>query len=166
MPFQPIPIPPTADPPAYFGAVKLPKRPAGAPAYLYNPRSVGDAVRKLTALHEHRTPPPRPAKTTAPSATPLGSLTPLDIGPLPEVPLTVGVQGWLTLIASKGSPPYHWVVTSGMVPPGMKLTEGGVIEGTPTAPGPFQFTVRAEDSSGNFGDRMFGVMVQPGPRDS
>ena len=154
-PFPSIPNPSASNPPAYFGAVKLPKRRPGAPAYLYNPRSVGDAVRKLTTLHEHRTPSSRKSTPTDKAAA---TVTSLDIGALPEVQLAVGEQGWLTLVASKGTPPYRWVVTSGMVPPGMKL-EHGVIEGIPTSPGHFQFTVRAFDAEGNFGDRMFPVSV-------
>jgi len=52
-----------------------------------------------------------------------------------------------TLIASGGTAPYAYVVTTGVLPAGLTLSSAGVISGTPTAGGTFSFTITAIDSS-------------------
>ena len=49
--------------------------------------------------------------------------------------------------ASGGSPPFTWAVTSGALPDGLTLASDGTLSGTPTAAGPFAFTVTATDSA-------------------
>jgi uncharacterized protein YhjY with autotransporter beta-barrel domain len=51
-----------------------------------------------------------------------------------------------SLSASGGTAPYTYAVTSGALPSGMTLS-GGVLAGTPTAYGTFNFTVKATDST-------------------
>ncbi len=55
-----------------------------------------------------------------------------------------------TFSASGGVAPYSFSVT-GALPPGLSLTTGGVLSGTPTASGTSTFTVLATDSSGGAG---------------
>lgn len=51
------------------------------------------------------------------------------------------------LAASGGTPSYFWSVIGGTLPTGMGMSSGGVISGTPTISGRFNFRVRATDSS-------------------
>ena len=52
-----------------------------------------------------------------------------------------------TMAASNGTAPYTWAVTSGALPTGLTLSSGGVLSGTPTASGTFNFTVTVTDSA-------------------
>ncbi|BEP94571.1 hypothetical protein GmRootA79_29550 [Acidovorax sp. A79] len=51
------------------------------------------------------------------------------------------------LAASGGTAPYTHAVTAGALPGGLLLSAGGVLSGTPTATGSFNFSVTATDSS-------------------
>ena len=44
--------------------------------------------------------------------------------------------------------PFTWTVDSGTLPPGLSLSSGGAITGTPTAPGTYNFTMKLVDSTG------------------
>jgi hypothetical protein len=55
----------------------------------------------------------------------------------------------VTLVATGGTTPYAWSLISGNLPSGLALSSAGVISGTPTASGTFNFTVRATDSAGS-----------------
>jgi Putative Ig domain len=51
------------------------------------------------------------------------------------------------LMATGGSAPYNWSLTSGTLPPGLSLTSSsGVISGTPTTTGSYPITVQVTDS--------------------
>lgn len=52
-----------------------------------------------------------------------------------------------TITASGGVAPYSFAVTAGALPAGLSLSSGGVLGGTPTAGGSFNFTITATDSS-------------------
>ncbi len=63
---------------------------------------------------------------------------------------TEGVAFSLTLVASGGTAPYTWSVSSGSLPTGLTLNAGtGVISGTPTTPGRSTFEVQVQDSASN-----------------
>jgi hypothetical protein len=51
-----------------------------------------------------------------------------------------------TLVATNGTPPYTWEISTGSLPDGLYLTED-IISGTPTAAGIFSFTVVVTDST-------------------
>jgi sugar lactone lactonase YvrE len=51
-----------------------------------------------------------------------------------------------TLAASGGTAPYHWSAT-GSLPPGLSLSPGGVLSGTPTATGTSSVTFKVTDSA-------------------
>jgi hypothetical protein len=59
-----------------------------------------------------------------------------------------GVAYNQTLTAT-GTTPITWSIASGDLPNGLNLSENGVISGTPTAAGTFNFTVKATNSVGN-----------------
>ena len=58
---------------------------------------------------------------------------------------TVGVAYQATLSASGGTGTYTWSVASGSLPPGLTLSGGGTISGTPTTTGTFAFIVSVSD---------------------
>ena len=64
--------------------------------------------------------------TISPSASPI-TVTP---GSLPT--LTAGALFSQTLSSSGGLAPYTYALQSGVLPPGLSLTSGGVLSGTPT----------------------------------
>jgi sugar lactone lactonase YvrE len=59
---------------------------------------------------------------------------------------TTNVAYSQTLTASGGKPPYTWTNISGALPPGLSLATNGLISGTPTANGTFNFTVKVTDA--------------------
>jgi trimeric autotransporter adhesin len=64
---------------------------------------------------------------------------------------TIGTAyGPATLSASGGTPPYNWALVQGSLPlpPGLQVSSSGVISGSPTTAGKFNFTVTATDSTG------------------
>ena len=50
------------------------------------------------------------------------------------------------LTASGGTAPFHFAGVAGAFPPGLTLSDAGLISGVPTASGPFSFTVQVTDS--------------------
>ncbi len=59
----------------------------------------------------------------------------------------LGVSYSATLAAGGGATPYTWSISSGSLPAGLSLNSGtGVVSGTPTAPGTYNFTARVADS--------------------
>jgi uncharacterized protein YhjY with autotransporter beta-barrel domain len=77
-----------------------------------------------------------------------------------------GTQGTAysqTITASGGTAPYSFAVTSGALPTGLSLSSGGVLSGTPSASGPFTFTVQATDPSFNTGSHTYNVTINLPP---
>ncbi|MBW3497589.1 putative Ig domain-containing protein [Janthinobacterium sp. NKUCC08_JDC] len=60
---------------------------------------------------------------------------------------TVGAAYSQTLTAANGLAPYTYAVSAGALPAGVTLSNAGLLAGTPTAGGTFNFTVLATDSS-------------------
>jgi len=59
---------------------------------------------------------------------------------------THGVAYSQQLTAAYGQPPYNWSLISGSLPSGLSLTTNGLISGTPTNNGTFNFTVKVTDA--------------------
>ncbi len=72
---------------------------------------------------------------------------------------SIGVAYSQTITAIGGSTPYAFAVTSGALPAGLTLASNGAISGTPTAAGPFAFTVQVTDSSGKTATKAFTINV-------
>lgn len=70
-------------------------------------------------------------------------------------PATVNTPYSAPLTATGGKPPYEWSLSnnSSPLPPRLLINKKGIIEGTPTQSGTYNFTVEAKDSSGGW----FGV---------
>jgi arabinan endo-1,5-alpha-L-arabinosidase len=72
----------------------------------------------------------------------------------------VNVLYSVTLTATGGSEAgYAWTVSAGALPGGLALDGGGILAGTPTAAGTFNFTVTVTDSSGSTATASFSVVI-------
>jgi hypothetical protein len=68
-----------------------------------------------------------------------------------------------TLSATGGSGKgYTWSLSSGALPAGLSLSTGGVISGTPTATGKFNFKVEVTDSASNTATQSLSITVNAG----
>jgi len=75
---------------------------------------------------------------------------------------TVGVAYSQTVVASGGNPPYTWSVNQATLPPGLTLqASSGLISGTPTAAGTYQFGLLVTDSMNASSGRLFTVTINP-----
>ena len=75
------------------------------------------------------------------------SVTITSTSPL-SPPATQNQAYTYTFAASGGNPPYTWALISGSIP-GLTLSSGGVLSGTPTNTGTDSFSIQATDNSGN-----------------
>jgi hypothetical protein len=57
--------------------------------------------------------------------------------------------------------PFTFTVSAGLLPGGLMLAADGLLSGTPTAAGVFNFTIRATDPGGFTGDRAYTLTVHP-----
>jgi len=75
---------------------------------------------------------------------------------------TVGVPYWYRFTVRGGEAPIHWAV-SGALPPGLSLSDDGVLSGIPSKHSGHQFTVAAQDQAGNTLSRVIamGVALRP-----
>ena len=69
----------------------------------------------------------------------------------------------VTFAQTGGAAPITWSVTAGALPGGVSLTSAGVLAGTPTASGPFSFTVTATDTNACTGSAPLTLSVLTGP---
>ncbi len=92
---------------------------------------------------------------------PAQSILSLDTNSLPDG--VVGQDYSQTLQAAGGTAPYRWEIRSGKLPEGLRMSEAGVISGTPTVAGEVQFEVRVSDQSGQSADRQFSIDIDPAP---
>ncbi|MCC4605685.1 putative Ig domain-containing protein [Xanthomonas campestris pv. parthenii] len=73
---------------------------------------------------------------------------------------TAGTAYSQNLSASGGTAPYSFAITAGALPAGLTLSSTGVLSGTPTASGAFNFTVTATDSgTPTSGSRAYTLTV-------
>ena len=72
---------------------------------------------------------------------------------------SVGVAYSQTLTASGGTAPYTFSLSGGTLPPSLTLSAAGVLSGTPSAGGTFNFTVTATDSFGSTGSQAYSVTI-------
>ncbi len=72
---------------------------------------------------------------------------PLVISVLSLSAASVGTAYSAALTATGGLAPYSWSLESGALPPGLSLSTGGVISGTPTTAGGSEFTISVADAS-------------------
>lgn len=58
-----------------------------------------------------------------------------------------------------GEPPFEWYLIAGQLPPGLELETDGVIEGTPTTPGEYEFTLEATDEGIRRGEKAYRISI-------
>jgi len=72
----------------------------------------------------------------------------------------VGVFYETGLFPLGGTPPWRWSHVGGTLPPGLTVQASpGRVLGTPTTPGTFTFTVRVDDSAGQFATQQFTITI-------
>jgi CSLREA domain-containing protein len=76
-----------------------------------------------------------------------------------------GVNGvpYSQTITASPSGSYTFTVSSGALPDGLTLTTTGLLQGTPTAPGPFNFTFTATDNNSCTGSQAYTVNINACP---
>ncbi len=74
--------------------------------------------------------------------------------------LTAGTSFSQTLTSTGGVAPYAYSLSGGTLPVGVTLTSGGVVSGTPTQRGGYSFSVRSQDSLGDFANKSYSGTVQ------
>lgn len=89
----------------------------------------------------------------------------LKVYPAPTVSGTVpaatsGSSYVHTFVASGGRPPLRWSVADGSLPPGLNLTQDGVLSGVPQGQGTYPFTLRVQDANGARADTQLRLEVR------
>ncbi|APV50536.1 hypothetical protein BWI17_13045 [Betaproteobacteria bacterium GR16-43] len=69
--------------------------------------------------------------------------------------------GPFTLGAGGGTQPFSFAVTGGSLPPGVTLSTAGVLQGTPSQLGTFNFTVTLTDAASLSSSRAMTIVVDP-----
>jgi hypothetical protein len=72
----------------------------------------------------------------------------------------VAVKYSTNLAAQGGNPPYSWLITGGFLPPGLTLSPAGLISGTPSQTGIYNFSAQVADSLGSTDSAEFNITVQ------
>ena len=80
--------------------------------------------------------------------------------PLPQG--TAGVAYNVTLAASGGTPPYTWQLVGGALPSGLNLGSNGVISGTTSSVGTFNFTIQVTDNVSSVSQKAFVLTIITG----
>ncbi len=89
------------------------------------------------------------------SITIVGLVEITTTSPLPDA--TAGQPFSQTFAATGGTPPYSFAFTG--LPAGLSGNSSGAVSGTPTAAGPFTFSVEATDARGLKGSKGFSVLI-------
>ncbi|WP_161492852.1 putative Ig domain-containing protein [Pseudomonas putida] len=101
-----------------------------------------------------------PGGTSAPATVTISVNSPtLVISPSTLPNATASNVYSQTLSTANGATPYSYAVTSGALPPGLSLGSGGVLSGTPSAVGTFNFTVTSTDAHNATGSQAYSLTV-------
>jgi Putative Ig domain len=97
------------------------------------------------------------------SITVIGPPLQVTMGSLPNG--TLGAPYAAQLTAAGGQPPYTWSLALGSanLPPGLYLSSGGQISGTPTTGGQFNFIVKVTDATMSSVNQPLGIQINSRP---
>ncbi|HTB79825.1 MAG TPA: putative Ig domain-containing protein [Opitutaceae bacterium] len=103
------------------------------------------------------------SSSTALAITCLSAGTPVitTISPLPIGSTALAYN--LPFAAAGGTPPYTYSPGTGTFPPGLTLSTGGILSGTPSATGTYTFDVKLTDNVGSNSDAPFTMTVGSPP---
>jgi hypothetical protein len=87
----------------------------------------------------------------------------LTITPFSLLDGVVGIAYSRMLIASGGTAPYSFALAAGELPPGLTLSPAGLLGGTSTAPGAFNFAVTVTDARGLTGSQAYSLFFTDVP---
>ena len=87
----------------------------------------------------------------------------IAVAPSSLSPGTVGVAYSQTITASGGAGPYSFAVSSGTLPPGLTLAPNGILSGTPTSAGSYNFVVTATDTNNCTGNQGYTLTISAAP---
>jgi hypothetical protein len=83
----------------------------------------------------------------------------ITLSPITLPNSTIGTNYNETLSASGGTSPYSFTLLSGMLPTGLSLSAAGVLNGTPSVAGIFNFTIKATDNGGCMGTQTYVLTI-------
>jgi Putative Ig domain len=75
----------------------------------------------------------------------------------------VNVHYSATLIATGGTAPYKWSLAAGALPRGLTLSPAGLVAGTPTTQGVYDFTVKVTDAAGHSTTKPLTLVIASAP---
>lgn len=97
--------------------------------------------------------PGTPTGTGTPNA-PMVVLSPTSLSPAP-----IGVLYSVNITATGAGQPYTYSITSGTLPVGLTLSSSGLLSGTPTLAGTYNFTITAANTVEYVGSRSYSIVV-------
>ena len=87
-------------------------------------------------------------------------MSPLHSDALKLANIVAGVNAQIPLPVDGGSGPYRWSVVAGStLPPGLTLSTAGVLSGSPSDAGDFQFTAAVTDAASNAANLQFTLQI-------
>ena len=92
--------------------------------------------------------------------------SPVTVRPATLPSGVTGVAYAQMLTATTGRAPFTFALAFGTLPPGLSLSSGGSLSGTPTGSGTFIFTASATDANACSGSRSYTLPVFPTPPQS
>ena len=90
-----------------------------------------------------------------------GAMVITTLSPLPGAGQSTAYSQPLS--ATGGTAPYNFTLLNGTPPSGLSLSSGGLLSGTPTAPGLSEFTVRVTDAQTRPAERHYTLKVNARP---
>ncbi len=87
---------------------------------------------------------------------------PITVNPAALPNGTTGTVYSQTISASGGASPYQFSISAGGLPPGMTLSQNGLLSGTPTVPGTYNFTITALATTLCPGVRSYALTITGG----
>jgi hypothetical protein len=100
---------------------------------------------------------------SVPVTTPTAPVAPLAISTPSGLSAMVGTPIGFAFAATGGTPPYHWSIAAGALPPGITLNAEGALAGTPSVAGTSSVTVAVTDAGATAQTATRPVSIQVAP---